>query len=294
MIIDCHYHLDQDMVPLPNLIQSMDRHGIDRVALMARLTPPLALGSGLEGLVIPFFQWVVHNERNPLIGLVRRGYASTVKPDGTVSLASTEYRLYPQPDNDATMKACAEHPDRFYGWIVINPKGGADPIPELERCIKAQGMIGVKAHPYWYDFPVSMLEEPAAWCEKHGKPMIIHLGTKDRGDFRLLPEKFPGTRIIYCHAGVPYPNPVCAYAREKKNVYVDLAGSAFMNPGAALKAITLASAEKCLFGTDGPYHHDKGQMFEFGFYRNMINSLNLSDQERHKVFAENFLRILES
>ncbi len=294
MIVDCHYHLDEDMVPLKNLLQSMDRHGIDRVALMARLTPPLALSSIFEHVAIPVFQWAIHNERNPFIGLVRRGYASSVRPDGTVSLAGRKYRLYSQPDNDATMKACEEHPDRFYGWIVINPKGGADPISELERCIRANGMIGVKVHPYWYDFPVSMVDDVAAWCEEHGKPMIIHLGTGDRGDFRRLPEKFPGLRIIYCHAGVPYPNPICEYAREKRNVYVDLAGNAFMNPRAALKAVSLAGAQKCLFGTDGPYHHDRGHMFDFGFYKSMINSLNLPDQDQEKVFAQNFLRIIES
>jgi predicted TIM-barrel fold metal-dependent hydrolase len=292
MIIDCHYHLDTEMVPLENLLKSMDKHGIDRVTLMSPLTPPLEFGSGAEGVALKFFQWIIHNEKNPLIGLVRQGYKKSVRPGGRVSLGSREYKLYDQPDNDSIMDACKGHPDRFYGWIVINPRGGEDPVSEIERCIKSPGMIGVKVHPYWYDLPISMLLDSAEWCEKNSKPMIIHLGLDEKGDFRMLPEKFPGLRVIYCHAGVPYPNPVCAYARGKENVYVDLSGSAFINPGAARKAVRLAGEDKCLFGTDGPYHHDQGRMFDFGFYKDLIQAIGLSDEAREKVLSRNFLRII--
>ncbi len=292
MIIDCHFHLDTEMMPVENLIQSMDRHGIDRVALMARLTPPLLFGGGSQGLALSLFQWVIHNESNPLIGLVRRGYDRSARKDGTVSLAGRIYRLYPQPDNDATMKACADHPGRFYGWIVINPKGGANPVAEIERCMKGPGMIGVKVHPYWYDIPISMLEDSAALCEREEKPMIIHLGAGDSGDFRLLPERFPGLRVIYCHAGVPYPNPVCSYAGAKQNVFVDLSGSAFINTRAAAKAVRLAGADKCLFGTDGPYQHREGLVFDFNFYKGLIEAIGLPGPDKDKIYSENLIRVI--
>ena len=189
---------------------------------------------------------------------------------------------------------CAEYPDRFYGWVVVNPEGEADPIKEIESCMDLPNMIGVKAHPYWYHFPIALLEDTAAWCQKQKKPMIIHLGTGACGDFRLLPEKFPALRVIYCHAGVPYPNQVCEYARERPNVFVDLSSSAFMNPRAIQKAIALAGVDKCLFGSDGPYHHIRNQMFDFGFYKKMVSASNLLSEDLEKIFSKNLLGILRN
>jgi len=139
---------------------------------------------------------------------------------------------------------------------------------------------------------IAMLENAAAWCQKQGKPMIIHLGTGIYGDFRLLPEKFPALCVIYCHAGVPYPNQVCEYAREKPNVFVDISSSAFMNPRAIRKAIALAGVDKCLFGSDGPYHHIRNQMFDFGFYKKMVSTSGLLPEALEKIFSRNFLGIL--
>lgn len=294
MIIDCHYHLDTGMVPVENLVKSMDQHGIDRMALIAALQPPLADSFLVKGIIAPLLKSIIHNEKHPFISLARKGYGDVVKPGGVISLGGKSYRLFPQPDNETIAKACALYPGRFYGWITINPRGGAEPLSEIKRWAKSQGMIGVKAHPYWFDFPVSMLVDAAAFCQENNKPMIIHLGLDANGDFKLLPEKFPRLKVIYCHAGIPYPNPVCAYAREKKNVFVDLSSSGYVNAKAALKAVSLAGADKCLFGSDGPYYHVEGNMFDFGFFKEMIESLGLSETDRKKIYSENFLRIIEA
>jgi uncharacterized protein len=293
MIIDCHYHLDAEMVPLANLVKSMDRHGIDRVALIPRMQPPLAESFLLTKVMAPLLKSVIHNEHSPFINIARKGYADVVRPGGTVSLAGKSYQLFPQPDNEPVAKACAEYPSRFHGWAAINPKAGNDPLTEIKRWIKSPGMIGVKAHPYWHDYPVSMLMDAAAFCSENSKPMIVHLGVNAKGDFRLLPEKFPLLRIIYCHAGVPYPNPVCEYAREKKNVFVDLSSSGYVNARAALKAVKIAGADKCLFGSDGPYYHCRENMFDFDFFRKMIGSLGLAQGDQDQIFAQNFQRIIQ-
>ncbi len=280
------------MVPVPDLVKSMDRHGIDRVALIARLSPPLELGSMAYKISMSVFKRVIHHEQSPLIGLIRKGYAASVNPTGRVSIMGKKYPIFPQPDNDLTVETCAERPDRFYGWAVVNPRGGADPVGEIERCLRIACMIGVKAHPYWHHYPVSRLTDAAALCESLKKPMLIHLGLGENGDFRLLPEKFPGLKVIYAHAGIPYPNSVCAYARERKNVYVDLSSSAFMNTRAADQALRRAGPDKCLFGSDGPYGHVRDRGFDFGFYQKMLMPLSLSGPELEKVMGGNLLRII--
>ena len=35
MIIDCHYHIEEEMFPLEKMIESMNQNGIDKTALIA-------------------------------------------------------------------------------------------------------------------------------------------------------------------------------------------------------------------------------------------------------------------
>ena len=48
------------------------------------------------------------------------------------------------------------HPDRFWGWVFVNPRA-ADPQAELERWAGEPGWIGVKAHPFWHRWPCFVL-----------------------------------------------------------------------------------------------------------------------------------------
>ena len=98
-----------------------------------------------------------------------------------------------QPPNNEVAEAIDKYPDRFYGWIFINPIGPNDPVDEVKKYISISQMVGVKAHPWLHQYSVKKLDNVAKWCEKNGYPIQVHLGAGSL--FSYLPEKFPSGSI---------------------------------------------------------------------------------------------------
>lgn len=286
-MIDCHFHLLESLTPIDRLIESMDRHGIKKTALIGELCEDLE-STLLTRTAAPLFRKGVTSRFAVFRKIMLAMYSSWVKKGGQVDVGGKMYDVVPQPDNDAVMAAVAARPDRFAGWIFVNPAGPVDACKEIERCWDAPGMIGVKAHTFWHAYPTALLIDAAALCAEKKMPMLIHIGAGLHGDFRVLPEKFPNLNVIYAHAGVPYQKEICKYAGEKPNVFVDLSGDAYVDAKITRMAVDLAGADKCLFGTDGPYFHHEGGYFDFGPQLDLFNSLGLGPGDAKKIGGANF------
>ena len=290
-MIDCHYHLEGSMVSIPCLLKSMDAHGVRRTALIATLTAELRLPR-FSGPALAVFRRLLLARVRFAHDLGLSFYRRTVKRDGAVDLLGASYEIKSQPRNDEILEAVKALPDRFWGWIFVNPVGPVDPQDEIERCRQQPGMIGVKAHPFWHDYPIERLTDVAARCQELALPMLIHLGADAHGDYRLLPELFPRLTVIYAHAGVPYAREVCAYARGRDRVFVDLSSPAYVDSRVAREAVRLAGSERCLFGSDGPYFHVVDGGFDYRPVKHILFRLGLSDRERERIEEKNFLELL--
>jgi len=200
MIIDMHYHLDERMEPIDRLIAQMDRHGIDRIALVAPMVDPFhveGVAEKLAGFVRKLLAGNWHR-----LGLL--AYESTVTKNGKFSILGKTYNIDQQPDNGLVARAMETYPDRFSGWFFINP-ALEDCVAKMETEMNGNGWIGVKCHPFWHRFAMNRLDAAAAFCVDKGLPLLLHLGGKtDNGNFRYLPERFPDLKLVYAHAGVPH------------------------------------------------------------------------------------------
>ncbi|MBG7609849.1 MAG: amidohydrolase family protein [Anaerolineae bacterium] len=93
--------------------------------------------------------------------------------------------------------------------------------------------------------------------------------------------------IIYTHSAVPRYREVWKYAKTKENIFVDLSSSLYTNEKILLGVLETLSAEKCLYGTDGPYAGaTQKRMLD------RIVRLPCSDHEREKILANNFLELI--
>lgn len=290
-MIDAHVHFDETLVTADGMIASMASFGIEQAALIAPMTPDLAWTPMLR-LGAPLMRRAIAGRVRGLRRLMRGLYARWVRADGQVEVGGKHYPVTEQPDNDPILKVVAEHPSRFTGWIFVNPRGRVRPTDEIERCARTPGMFGVKCHPYWHDCPVELLEDAAALCEERSMPMLIHLGTGTNGDYKRLPKRFPLLRVLYAHAGVPYAPAICAFAREAKNVYVDLSSPGYVDARIAKASLRLAGANKCLFGSDGPYFHHHADRLDYGPALATFEGLGLSDADRARVAHDNFLELV--
>jgi hypothetical protein len=57
MIVDAHYHLEERMETVDELLDQMDPHGISRVALIAAMVDPLQV----EGIAAALGNWSVES-----------------------------------------------------------------------------------------------------------------------------------------------------------------------------------------------------------------------------------------
>jgi len=283
MIVDAHYHLEERIETVDRLLDQMDQYGIDRIALIATMVDPFETGEeGAEGAALL---------RDALLGsaldLGRTFYNRMLTDDGDLSLFGETYQIYATPDNASVARVMQAHLDRFYGWVFVNP-GAADPIAEMDKWAGQTGWIGVKSHPFWHRYAVAMLDDVAGYCSERCWPMLVHLGGDEKsGDYRYLPERHPNLKMLYAHAGVPFYRGVWDYAKGKKNVFVDLSSPAYVDERMRLEVIKAVGAEKCLYGTDGPYGcPDHGEIVE------EILQLALSDAEKELVLGGNFMELV--
>lgn len=284
MIIDAHYHLEERIESVDALLEQMQQNNVERVALIPKMQEPVHLRGVVKkaGDLLPRLLM----SRLRFLGLLL--YNSTITSDGKISTLGKKYLLYHQPDNAYIDEVIQAHANKFYGWIFVNPKT-ADPLSEVERWYGRQGWIGVKTHPFWHNYPVAMLDEVAAFCGEKNLPLLMHLGSDQVcGDYRYLPERHPNLKIIYAHAAVPRYREVWQYAKHKENIFVDLSSSIYMYDKILVGVIKVLGAEKCLYGTDGPYGNATQKRMLDRIFR-----LSLSDHQQEKILRRNFLELIK-
>jgi predicted TIM-barrel fold metal-dependent hydrolase len=225
----------------------------------------------------------------PEAGDVR--YRVSVRPSGRVSFAGKGIPIHACPDNDEVERTVAQHPERFVGWFCVNPAAGLG-AAEVERRLARPGWIGVKAHPFWHQYPVAALDEIAEVCQARGRPMLIHLGAPgERGDFRRLPERFPRLPIVYAHALIPWYRRAWEEARRLENVFVDLS-SPYLDRALRHEALRAMGPTRCLYGTDGPYGYPGADgQYDRGVILGQIERFGLPPQDLDRVLGGNFLAI---
>jgi predicted TIM-barrel fold metal-dependent hydrolase len=271
MIIDCHYHHDERMLKTDDLIATM----CDPLPV----TPPILIK------VLHFF--LTHRS---LRG-VGKALAANFTDKGAINILGKIYNIYPDPDNEPVFAMTKKYPARFYGWVFVNPRGKNDPLKEINTWIKSPGCIGIKAHPFWHRYPPSKLMPVAEQAARFKKPLLIHLGFNEHGDFLELVNKLPELKFLLAHAAFPVYSDAWKIIRERKNIYVDLSATAYVGEKIARDAVAYLGEDRCFFGTDGPYGpHGADGKFDYGYLKRRIERMFPSEKTRKLLLGENFAK----
>ena len=300
-IIDSHAHYDSRMLELPALVQQMDRHGIDRVALIPCMNDPLPHTP--ERLLSALRHIMARRLTRPLAEIVHR---ALLTPEGDLRLDGRVYQIYQRPDNAAVASALRAYPQRLLGWIFLNPRNNPKVLDELEQYRAVPGMIGVKLHPHWHDYRTELLRPIMQRLAELKLPALIHLGFGRRGDFRALASEFPGVPLICAHAGFPFYRDLWVHGRSLPNLYVDLS-SPYIDENLARAAVATLGPERCLYGTDAPYGFPESETdhkltakskpkpkpkYDYGRIKGWIERLPVSSAARSAIFGDNLRALL--
>ncbi len=322
MVIDCHYHLEstfasasedgkewghtpplaastgpkacsgehaieQRALGTEDLLREMDRSGVDRAALMGSMIelfpePPRAL--------LRILQAILENRRLRKLGQL---LVANFTPRGEVKILGRPFRIVTDPDNGAIFNAVRRHPDRFLGWVFVNPRGRLDPLDELRKYGGEAGFIGVKAHPFWHHFAPVELLSVAQELAGLGKPLLIHCGFGEEGDYGALLARVPELKLVLAHTGFPEYSDTWRAVLSMANVYLDISQTSYVSEKATRESVAYLGPERLLFGTDGPYgFHDAQGRYDYGFIKRRVERLFPDQGVRRRLLGENFAELV--
>ncbi len=285
-IIDSHAHFDPRMLELGAIIDKMDREGIDKVALIPNMNDPLpstpkALLSLLRSLMTSRF--------HPCAGWLNNQFMT---PDGHLKLNGTIYRIYPKPNNGAVAAVLQSHPDRFLGWIFLNPAAEGDSLEELEKWRQIPGFVGVKLHPHWHAYPIEAAYPIAERCQTLQMPILIHLGFGERGRWQLLTDRYPKLRMVFAHAGMPHFQRMWPDIAANRNLRIDLS-SPYLDEALVRNAVKAVGPERCLYGTDAPYgFHEDDHSYDYHHVKGWVERLPCRALDIDRMFGDNIEELL--
>jgi 4-oxalmesaconate hydratase len=236
--------------------------------------------------------------------------------------------------NDLIYRVCRLFPKNFVGVCQLPQSPGVDPrncVPELERCVKELGFIGLNLNPdpsggYWKEPPLTdrwwypiyekmvELDVPAMIHTSHScNPAVHHTGAHyingDTTAFMQLItadlfKDFPMLKFIIPHGGGAVPYHWGRYrglAQDLKkpllrdhllkNVYFDTC--VYHQPGIDLLT-KVVPADNILFASEivGAVRGvDPETGFNYDDTKRYINAAALSAADRAKIFETNALRV---
>lgn len=286
MIIDCHFHVDETMLTLEKMIEGMDKNDVTKTALIAPMNGTMfELDSIFQQGLQHLFRFLILNV--PQIGL---GIYDGLVKDGYLKLYGNSYEIFTKPDNDIVATAIDRFPDRFLGWVAVNPMIHVS-VEEVELYLNKPGFIGVKAHPFMHEYNIKALDPVAAMCETKGIPMIIHLSSEP-DSYKYLPENYPELKLIYAHAGLPFWKKLWNYVKNQPNVFVDTS-SDYLNPSIVKNAVESLGYRKVLYGCDGPYGMKKFNEYDYLTKKSWVDSLQIPDNQKEYILGKNFLALID-
>jgi len=291
MIVDCHAHFEPRILDLEALISLMNEAEVARTALIPLLTDPPETKKADFPLAVQRFMFYSSVLRPLGIAVTRSMYRQRGEWNMWFRKHTGEpqkFRIIQTPDNQSVADAIAKYPGRLLGWIFINPLD-SDALDQLEKWRCVPGMIGVKIHPFWHQFPLEKVDKVAARAQELGLPLLVHLGFGPAGDYAWLVERFTKLKIIFAHLGIPYYKDIWRLAEKRANVFFDIASTYHVDRRLIRKAVKALGPQKILFGTDIPYAHKDA----LNMIKGWVEKTPLSDSEKELIFSGNFREIID-
>ena len=166
--------------------------------------------------------------------------------------------------NADVLRAMNQYPGRLLGYVVVNPRFGADAVEEVKKRLNTDGMVGVKLYGPAHLCPSSdeslfpIVEETM----RLKVPLLIHPyhPTDPSGgvdEIVTLATIFPEAEIIMPHMGATLTEggdwiTAIHKLRRHENVLVDTCTST-VDAGMIEKAVEVLGPERVLFATDAGF-----------------------------------------
>ena len=197
-----------------------------------------------------------------------------------------------EADNDFNAQLIALHPNRFFGYVNLNPNLLYHSLHELDERVADGPFVGIKL---WVamrcDHPnVDAICERAAELQA---PILQHTffraggnlgGESSPDDVAALASRHPEVIFIAAHTGLNWERGIRAVA-DQPNVFVDTCG---FDPemGFTEMAVKWLGAERVVYGSDASGRSFASQLAK-------VFGADISDGDRELILSGNMRRVLD-
>jgi len=202
-------------------------------------------------------------------------------------------------NNDSVIEFVKAFPNKFFGFVGLDPHKGMGAIEELKASVLDLGMHGAAVDPYlaqiyahdakYYpiyakccelDIPIVFTTGPATLVPNaiidHVAPRYIDVVARD----------FPELKIVISHGGYPWVNEAISVAERNRNVYIDLSEYEFSPMAEAyVQAANTMIPDKILYASAHPF-------VDFREALKKYEKLPLKPEVRQKIMYDNAAKLL--
>lgn len=160
--------------------------------------------------------------------------------------------------NAETAALCETYPDRFAGYLVVNP--WQDPAGQIDRWHDHPSFVGIKLHPDLHEYPLDGPQYAPVWeyAARTARPVLVHTWAgspfDDLSHVDRVAARHPGVWLLAGHAGVAPSSfdRAIEVAGRHPRVLLEVCGSHIHGRHIAGMVRSLG-AGKVVFGSDFPF-----------------------------------------
>ena len=227
------------------------------------------------------------------------------------------------PEDEASVaEAIQAHPDRFYGYFMLNPLA-PDATRRVRRAFDELGLRGVCLFPAMHRFSVQYdilkpIFEMAA--QRPNVVVFVHMGMLTVGvrkklglpsrfdmsmsnplDLHRVALEFPNVQFIIPHFGAGFLREALMLGELAPNVYLDTSSSnswtKFLLPEVRLKdifrkALEIYGHQRLLFGSDSSFLPRGWNQTVFDVQVQILQELGVTEEAARAIFGGNLKRLL--
>jgi uncharacterized protein len=186
------------------------------------------------------------------------------------------------------------HPDRFFGWVRVDPWQGEEALIELKRGIEDLGLNGLLLHPQEEQFQISnrFVDPLFAYAKIRSIPVMIEAGyhlLSHPFDIAEIAHRFLEVNIIATH-GLQLDDAGFALTdaefvmKECPNIIMETSG--MYAPDTMLGVVNNLGTERLIFGSHSPWLN---QEFEL----DRVLRMKLDQRQRSAVLGGNLLKLFK-
>jgi len=192
--------------------------------------------------------------------------------------------------NSEIREAMKQHPDKIYGYYVVNPHYDHDLERDLAEFDGVEGYVGFKLLPDYHKYPLTgeKFRRIYEFANERGLLLLSHTwGHSLYNPPQMIAElarEYENIQFLLGHSAPGETDYAIQLAKTESNVYLELCDTGRLN-GMVRKMVREASSEKVLFGTDFPWydpHYMLGSVLFSG----------IGDEDIRNIIHDNAVRLL--